>query len=280
MKTMRRLSLGSSLLGISLAILLGSPAFIAEKANAASSSQTPVLLIHGYESTNFTGIDCATGDMDKWKKGLMANGFLTVKTIGFYKKNKNCDLNVPGRANNLYSTDLAEIARELSNLIQTTYGATPVAISAHSMGGLIVRRMIMGVQNGEAGFSPSIKVRDAVTSGTPHNGAISAWLDLCDFQTAYQGLQCKQMRKDSQFLKGLASAPQTIGGTDWTVFGGFCDIVVSVNSATSMSGSSVGVGRFDPEGLCAPGQGGYDHQDLIRAPVALQHIANAIRTDD
>lgn len=144
--------------------------FQAQMATASAVNATPILVVHGFDADFSNGINCKDPVMLAWVQGLQSRGFTRVKTIGWYKGDVNCDLRVPGIGNNTVDTSLDEVGREFANLVSDEFGTTTVAISAHSMGGLVVRRALHGVQNGHSGFPTNIRVSDVVTSGTPHAG--------------------------------------------------------------------------------------------------------------
>ncbi len=247
---------------------------------------TTILLVHGFNaSAPFGGhIDCKDSTMKPWADGLRARGF-TVKTVAWYANDTNCDLAVPGVSDNTVNTSLDQVAREFTNLIANRFGTTPVGISAHSMGGLVVRRAIDGVEHHHSGFSDTIRVSDVVTSGTPHQGA-----GITSFCTnlAVTYFECRQAAPGSAFLGALASNPQTSGSTDWTLTGSTCDLVVSAASATGMgSGSGVrpSVHRLV---FAAPSiwLGGCTfvapsaHDDLVKSTQGLDAIAMGLTTSN
>ena len=194
---------------------------------------TTILLVHGFNaSAPFGGhIDCKDSTMKPWADGLRARGF-TVKTVAWYADDTNCDMAVPGISDNTVNTSLDQVAREFTNLVANRFGSTPVGISAHSMGGLVVRRAIDGVEHHHSGFSANIRVSDVVTSGTPHRG--TGITSFCT-NVAVAFTECSQAAPGSAFLGALANNPQTTGGTDWTLTGSECDLVVSAASATGMA---------------------------------------------
>lgn len=250
---------------------------------AIPSNNTTILLVHGFNaSAPFGGhIDCRDATMTPWAQGLRDRGF-TVRTVGWYASDTNCDLSVPGIADNTVNTSLDQVAREFTNLIANRFGTTPVAISAHSMGGLVVRRALHGVDDGHSGFSTNIRVTDVVTSGTPHDGAsITAFCS----NGVVSYVQCQQAAPGSSFLNALKHNPQTTGGTDWTLVGATCDPIVSGTSALAMTNGSAGPSVFKrtipaPFGnpaLCAA-VAAFTHDDLVKSSTGLDIIATGLRT--
>lgn len=277
-RTAALLAAATVALGIGVA---GTPA-------AADSAPTaPLLLVHGFSLTS--GINCNDATMSAWRQGMTARGWTTVRTIGWYQGDTNCSLNIQGRSNNSSNTSLSTIAREFAWTVhdQFTLNGTPVAIAAHSMGGLVVRRALDGVMRGEVGFPPAMDVTDVVTAGTPHGGTI--WSAACSLS----GLaQCVESTPGSTFLTVLADNPQgrRLGGapgrTEWSLSGSECDTVVSDESASDM-----GLGGSGRPGLVwvtftAPSfwSGGclnssaIDHGELVTATGALNFINTQLRT--
>jgi triacylglycerol esterase/lipase EstA (alpha/beta hydrolase family) len=247
---------------------------------------TTILLVHGFNASAVTGghIDCKDSTMKPWADGLRARGF-TVKTVAWYADDTNCDMAVPGIADNTVNTSLDQVAREFTNLVANRFGSTPVGISAHSMGGLVVRRAIDGVEHHHSGFSDNIRVTDVVTSGTPHLGA--AITSFCSNPLVTFN-ECVQATPGSAFLGALANNPQTPGGTDWTLTGSECDLVVSAASATGM-GSGTGVRPAVAKRVfAAPAWwlGGCTfvaptaHDDLVKSTQGLDAIATGLTTSN
>lgn len=251
---------------------------------AIPTSTTTVLLVHGFNASAAVGghIDCRDATMTDWAQGLRDRGFV-VRTVGWYADDTNCDLRVPGIADNTVDTSIDQVAREFTNLIANRFGSIPVAISAHSMGGLVVRRALDGVENRHQGFSTGIRVTDVITSGTPHGGA--SITGFCS-NIAVTYTQCLQAKPGSGFLSTLAHNPQTTGGTDWTLVGATCDPIVSGTSALAMTnGSGVRPSVFKatigaPLGstLLCPTVAATTHDDLVRSSTGLDLIATGLRT--
>lgn len=274
----------------SVAVALGIAATTMMTATSADASiptsSTTILLIHGYNAFSAVGghIDCKDATMTAWANGLRSRGF-TVKTVAWYNDDVNCDLAVPGRADNTVNTTLDQVARELTNMVSNQFGTTPIAISAHSMGGLVVRRALDGVEHHHSGFSANIRVTDVVTSGSPHAGAgITAFCTNFVFDT----VECEQAQAGSAFLNALADNPQTTGSTDWTLVGSQCDPVVSANSAIGMGNGPGNRPSIFRHVIPAPSvfEGGClfatptAHDDLVKSAAALDIIATGLRTNN
>jgi hypothetical protein len=258
-------------------------AALASTAHASiPTSNTTILLVHGFNASAVIGghIDCKDSTMKPWADGLKARGF-TVKTVAWYAADTNCDLAVPGISDNTENTSLDQVAREFTNLIANQFGSTPVGISAHSMGGLVVRRAIDGVEHHHSGFSANIRVTDVVTSGTPHLGSRITSFCTNAFVTF---AECGQAVPDSDFLRALAHNPQTIGGTDWTLTGSECDQIVSASSAIGMgAGPGIRPSVFKRVFAAPPlWLGGCAfvaasaHDDLVKSTQGLDAIATGL----
>jgi triacylglycerol esterase/lipase EstA (alpha/beta hydrolase family) len=201
--------------------------------------------------------------------GLRAGGFTNVRPVGFYAGDSGCADYVPDRADNTVNTSITELGRELANLIYTRYTSRqrPVAVSAHSMGGLVIRAALDGVANRQPGFPARLQVTDVVTSSTPHAG--TPVVTRC----AGRVEQCAQMLPGSGFLTNLGQNPQGVAGTDWTLIGSRRDQSVPARSAVAMrrvSTSRPAIGK-----VVYPR---YTHFELVTEPVPLDRIATGLRT--
>lgn len=267
-------------------------------ADAASSKSTTVLVVHGFDGGDGAVGDhaldsktvCNAGTVQRWKDGLANRGWTDVRTVGYYQGD-DCDLDIPSPAkdNNTIHTSLNELGLEFAWLVYNnfTVHGQPVAISAHSMGGLIVRRALAGVQNRERHFPPGMWVQDVVTQGTAHGGSLMA--AICP---PFVVAQCDEMKPVSPFLTFLGHNPQgrdrrgVTQSTDWTLLGSDCDMVVPGASATFMSRGSSGPSVFkqvfpkpvgDPFCLSAAA---IDHGDLADASVVLDRVSRSLENRD
>jgi len=195
-------------------------------------TMTPVVAIHG-----FIGGDCPKtnprGDMfgpnaymwyfgGEWQR--------PYDPIAFYK----CDTSgsdIGTHATLL--TPIETISHDLAWYIYNTYSSKDQAVAAigYSLGGLILRQMILQFSLHDPTYPPKLMVVDALTLATPHNGL-----------AVYCGptpTMCQEFWPGSAFINHLQTNqnPQGTGGTDWTVMGGGgCDPVPPV-SALAMLGA-------------------------------------------
>lgn len=218
---------------------LASTALAATPSPAAADSlrTSPLLIVHGFSLTN--GINCRDdATMRTWTQGMRNRGWTDVRTVAWYSGDTNCTLGVDGVGNNTNFTSLTTIAKEFAWMVhgQFTVRGVAVAISAHSMGGLVVRRALDGVMNREAGFPPGMLVNDVVTAGSPHIGTPMANLCL----SAIPSTICLEAALGSPFFLTLDENPQgrnavgTTRATEWSLIGSDCDEIVPGFSAVSM----------------------------------------------
>jgi pimeloyl-ACP methyl ester carboxylesterase len=222
-------------------------AFVAAApANAAPSpanGRGKVIFVHGFDPTGVVGaaVNCkkywASAIQYFKTKGYADNQLITY---GYYKKESGSDgcttrFTDEDGEYGIRNTSLTTIAKHFANRVYNAYSSSPyggqkVDVVAHSMGGLVVRAALYHVKKGTPGFPPYLYIEDVVTLGTPHDGANAGQLNLCAFHDA---LQCRQMRKGSNFLDGLPQTPsKSAMGTDWTAVSSYDDGTVSASSGT------------------------------------------------
>jgi hypothetical protein len=200
------------------------------EANLAPSMHNTVLFVHGFSLGQST--DCS-GDFAQMMTWMQSTGFNgTMLKVGYYNGDTNCDINLHNYASYGDTDSWKNIAAAFSKYVDNTYTSkgTTVDVVGYSMGGLVTRGAVYGAQSHAAGFSAPINVSDAVTLGTPHNGA--AW-----YVNACGSAQCQSMAQGSADLNWLNQNgnPQGTAGTTWTNFGSHNDDVVPWQSAISMS---------------------------------------------
>ncbi len=126
----------------------------------------PVLLVHGYAANR--------GIWWRFVRRLRANG-LTVHTINLSPAFGDIDR-------------LAVQLAERIDAITSASGAAKVHVVAHSMGGLVARRMRC--------IRPEVALAELITLGTPHQGTLAATIGI--------GRAARQMRCGSEWLAELA----------------------------------------------------------------------------
>jgi hypothetical protein len=222
---MRRAALLALLAGA--ALLAASPA---AQANLVPNEQNTILLVHGFSLGQQTDCNSTWNQDISWFQSMGWTG--PVVKIGYYSADTNCDVNLHGYGSYGDTDSWKSIAAAFSHYIYDNYTSkgTTIDIVAYSMGGLVTRGAIYGAQSGEPGFAPPLNVSDAVTFGSPFDGA--AW---------YAGVcgtaQCQSMVHGSPDLNWLNQDgnPQGAQGTTWSSFGSQQDDVVPWQSAIHMS---------------------------------------------
>lgn len=271
--SVRRRALAAAV-GLAGPLLIAAPAAAAPPAAAPAArhatATTPILLVHGFDSDFNSAVDCGDrGYITPWVNGLRARGFTNVRPVGFYARDSRCADYVPDRSDNTVNTSINELGRDLANLIYTRYTRhdRAVAVSAHSMGGLVIRAALDGVAKRQPGFPARLRVTDVITSGTPHAGT------RFGTRCAARARQCAEFVPGSRFLTNLGQNPQGADGTDWTLIGSRRDEYVPPQSAVAMrrvSTSRPGIAKV----VHAP----YTHVQLVTEPVPLNRIALGLRT--
>ncbi|ASR37556.1 hypothetical protein BAY61_23985 [Prauserella marina] len=213
------------------------PAAKMESLNAAGAASTNnrVYFVHGYDGDSKK--DCG----QTWDRALSyfaKRGWPgdSLKTVGYYKADTNCDVSVSEGTN---QTRIKDIAADFANYIydEHTSKGESIDIVAHSMGGLVTRVALLGSAKGWDGFPQGpLKVGDVATLGTPHQGVICEddqgdGEDNCPNTT-----QWLSMDPDSEFMRVLHLPENQLGeqwaaGTDWTLVSSDEDATVSGTSA-------------------------------------------------
>lgn len=265
---------GAMAVGLAGPLLIAAPAAAAPPAAAPAArhatASTPILLVHGFDSDFNSAVDCGDrGYIAPWVNGMRTRGFTNVRAVGFYAGDSRCADYVPDRADDTVDTSITELGRDLANLIYTRYTSRQqaVAVSAHSMGGLVIRAALDGVAKRQPGFPARLRVTDVVTSGTPHAGT------RFGTRCAARAAECAQFIPGSSFLTNLGQNPQGVGGTDWTLTGSRRDEYVPPQSAVAMrrvSTTRPAIAKV----IYAP----YTHVQLVTEPVPLNGIATGLRT--
>ncbi|WP_433174422.1 esterase/lipase family protein [Actinoallomurus sp. CA-150999] len=186
-----------------------------------------VYLVHGVSTKGDN--DCAS----TWRAALWSlkrDGWKgALYTVGYYKADRHCGVPVPGRSRYTPNTSIKELGRAFAWLVydrDTRYGRS-VDVVGHSMGGLVVRAALTGVQKHQKGFPSRLYIANVATLDSPHAGRL---------HMSCTSLECRQMRgKDGgALLRWLGQNPQSTQGTDWTLIGSDADTKVPTSSALGM----------------------------------------------
>ncbi|MBM2620090.1 hypothetical protein JIG36_31710 [Actinoplanes sp. LDG1-06] len=195
------------------------------------SLNEPIYWVHGIMRENPPSANCA----GTWNAAIGRYRALGARgpqhTVAYYTKDRSCNTRIGNFGNRAGNLD--DIGKALAWDIYNRYTRRNISVDAvgHSMGGLIIRAAITGVQKKLRGWPPRLYVEDVVTFSTPHTGA--GFARLC-------GGQCVDMRPGSAFLKWLSKNPQSTQGTDWTLLGAGDDDLVSWQSAVSNNPKAAG----------------------------------------
>jgi triacylglycerol esterase/lipase EstA (alpha/beta hydrolase family) len=191
-----------------------------------------VLFVHGYNPTS-NSTDCG-GDFDSMISQMRSEGFTgSLIKVGYYSGDVNCNVNLHSYGSYGDSDSWKKIAAAFSNYVYSQFSSRGITVDVvgYSMGGLVARGAVYGALSGASGFSSPINISDAVTLGTPHNGA--AWYS----NGCASGTQCSTLAPGSADLNWLNQNgnPQGTQGTTWNTYGSYQDDVVPWDSAIYMS---------------------------------------------
>ncbi|MFD0685733.1 esterase/lipase family protein [Actinomadura fibrosa] len=228
--------------------LLGTvPILTAPAATAADGTSEAVYFVHGIDWNHGKAGDAQLNCESTWKASkaaLKAHGWTgKMITWGYYAKDTRCTRKTNGDLN----TRIQELGRRFAWDVYANYAKNgeSVDVVAHSMGGLVVRAAIEGVNRygKNKDWPDRLYIEDVATFSTPHTG--TDWGTSC---TALKGWkQCSDVRPGSGFLKWAGQNPQAAGGTDWTLIGASDDDMITSGSATGM--------RAKHKAIYASGQG-------------------------
>lgn len=251
--------LASLVFGAGLALVTAAPAQAAPARGDTKSNA--VIFVHGFDVGG--GVACRP----YWSNAgshFRAQGWTgSLETYGVYGNDTECTWKHPSAT---ADTPIRTIGMHLANVIYDNYTSKglKVDIVAHSMGGLVTRAALMGVQLGEPGFPSHLYVEDVVTLATPHTGTSLAI--FCNLIPVLQ--QCSDMAPGSAFLgwlgrlgtgAGYARLPVSGMGTEWTVLSSFADSIVSEGSGVNVYADH----RIQYHaGQCTGVEGGLSHTEM------------------
>jgi pimeloyl-ACP methyl ester carboxylesterase len=242
----------------------------------------PVVFVHGLDAVGDPGVSC-TSTWDDMRSAFRTYGYTgALDAVGYYEYDSACDHSINssgGSPGSWYpsghyadgghgaNTNIEHLGYHLAWYVYDRYSSkgTTVDLVGHSMGGLIIRYAVAGVQRGLSGFPPKLLVEDAVTIASPHGGA-RAGVWLCPYT------ECDQMHAGSSLLKWMESNawnPQAYGGTDWSSMGSDQDNYVAADRAVGENTSHSGTLYF---GSC--------HKVWYRDGTNLEHSDFLHRTGD
>ncbi|GAB7050491.1 esterase/lipase family protein [Catenuloplanes indicus] len=170
---------------------------------AQAATTTPVILIHGYNSSTATWNPLITR--------LKAAGYdsADIHTFGYNFRQSN-------------TTTAAALASYLEN-VRKDHGGTRVDLVGHSMGAVIARYYARNLGGTGA-------VDDLISLAAPHHG--THMLSICRFHTS-----CREMLPGSTFLRALNSGDETPGPIDYRTFYSKCDLIVVPYTSALLDGA-------------------------------------------
>lgn len=248
-----------ALAALSVALLQRSAATALASGSYVSSTSWPIIFVHGFNSSSVVDCGSTWNTAESYLRGYHTYGSQTLHwtgpmtEVGYYSRDTSCGYGLTSQSahcKGYYDTGIGtnnesirHIACELAWYVYSNYSAAGrnVQMVAHSMGGLIVRWAIHGVQARIVPFPPALDVQDVVTFATPHGGVPpGSTIFTCGGCTEGNEMQATSSLMNDMY--NYAQNPQGSGwGTDWTMIGGVafynlgCD-VVSSSEATYMQG--------------------------------------------
>lgn len=202
----------------------------------------PVLLIHGYSKTADHNCDVYWAEQKRLiehERNEIGEPLREAEIVGWYEGNTNCDVYLPGELNDVtgqasntfnpssfdINTPIIDVARALRDWIffKYTINGRSVDIVAHSLGGIVVRKMLDE-------WGDELLVSDVVTLGTPHAGVNSAVAIVCPSEE-----QCDRVVEGNEFINDLGHNPQGASGTQWTLVAADNDQIVGQGTGTDMN---------------------------------------------
>lgn len=194
----------------------------------------PVYFIHGYDLGLQPAISSYWGTMinDFLKDGSPAKLTGSAITWCYYTKLTGCTVNIGGTQ----QVPIKTVAQALAWDIYYRYSQYGIAVDlvGHSMGGLVAKAALTGVNRGDTGFPPYLYVEDGVTIATPNAGLTSLAALACIVGGSIVP-QCADMRSSSDFMAWVSGAPASRIHTDWTFIGSDDDRVILTETAVPNS---------------------------------------------
>lgn len=199
---MRRPALLLAVLVPLLTVLLAVPSS-AGKPQPASSSNRPILFVHGWNSdastwdtmiANFKAAGWTDAQLHRWSYDTSQSNALTAQ----------------------------EVAAHVDSIRSST-GADKVDVIAHSMGSLSSRYYLKNLDG-------DLRVDDWISLGGPNHGTDTA--SFC------ASTACSEMRLGSEFLAALNSGDESPGTPAYATYWSACDSVINPDSSVPVDGAA------------------------------------------
>lgn len=214
------------------------------KSDVALAGGPITFLVHGYLPKFAEKQDCLAAFKGVLPPLLQASEG-PVFTVGYYSASEHCDISLANGATYTkdgdrwlergdggdwlsQETPIEHLAYRLAWAIAKTrvaYGGVPVRVVAHSLGGVIMRWVMLQAAWGNRNFpTPAqLGIEGIATAGTPHGGVAHSWVaNVWGTDKAFHGYHARQALEDSPLMATLKGNPQT-GGATWlamtSVFG-------------------------------------------------------------
>lgn len=206
---------------------------------STGSSRPPVVLLNGWE-TGFTG-SCPVSASSADTFGNLASYLISdgVPIVYFFD---NCAVD----PNETIETLGADLGTYLNSIQYTNGEQVPqIDLVAFSMGGLIARSYLAGLQTDDTALPPATTlVRDLILIATPNFGSFVAG-NYATTLEAYPGTQDSEMIPASAFLWNLATWNQRgddlRGVTALSIIGNAAPYLASLEATTQLNNASDGL---------------------------------------
>lgn len=236
----------------------------------ADGVDEPVYFVHGLSNPLDNGWNCNSYWGNAEVRYATLGWTAPLRTIGYYSGDSNCDVVVTNGTTNL---PIENVARSFAWWVYQHHSqfGQGVQVVGHSLGGIIVRAAITGVEqgsvNGLSGFPPYLYIENVATLESPHQGGL-----LAAFCPSRGYTQCEEIAPNSTFLKSLGWNPQSKYGTDWTLISTEDDDMVGPFSGIATNSTMAGymqvghIVRYDAGQFGAP--------DLVHGTVHMNVLWN------